>query len=112
MFPVANRRKQCYILGMITIRKLMPSYTLTHYKVHYRVTETLHPIINYTPHKVEFTTEIDAIDYDDLRKTLYHKCIANRGIEYYEILGVATYYNGYWTPLCCVAGTIYVGKRK
>ena len=91
---------------------LMSSYTLTHYKVHYRVTETLRPENKYMPRKVEFTTEIDAIDYDDLCKTLYHKCIANRGIEYYEILGVSTYYNGYWTPLCIVAGTIYDGKRK
>ena len=90
----------------------MSSYTLTHYKVHYRVTEKLRPENNYTPCKVEFTTEIDAIDYDDLCKELYHKCIANRGIEYYEILGVSTYSNGYETPLCSVAGTIYSGNRE
>lgn len=90
----------------------MPSHTLTHYKVHYRVTETLHPENNYTPLKAEFTIELNAIDYDDLCKTLYHKCIANRGVEYYEILGVSTYYNGYWTHLCSVAGTIYSGNRE
>ena len=77
----------------------MSSYTLIHYKVHYRVTEKLRPENNYT-------------DYDDLCKELYHKCIANRGIEYYEILGVSTYSNGYETPLCSVAGTIYSGNRE
>ena len=85
---------------------------MTHYKVHYRVTEKLRPENNYAVNKAEFTIELDAIDYDDLCKTLCHKCIANRGIEYYEILGVSSYYGGYWTPLCCVAGTIYSGNRE
>jgi hypothetical protein len=28
MFPVANRRKQCYILDMITVRKYFPGFAL------------------------------------------------------------------------------------
>lgn len=97
----------------------MPSNTLTHYKVLYRVTLAPRPENNFTRDKVEYITEIDATDYDDLCKKLYHKCIVNRGIEYYEILGVSAYRDSgcydserYWTPMCNVAGTIFSGNGE
>lgn len=97
----------------------MPSYTLTHYKVLYRATSAPIPENHFTRNKVEYVTEIDATDYDDLCKKLYHKCIIDRCIEYYEILGVSAYRDSgcydserYWTPMCSEVGKIYLGNLE